>query len=304
MSDFVTPFWSWFIGVWTVGGFAFLFWLLWWQTRGRRPLAGEPAASVGHVWDGDLQELNNPMPRWWLNLFLITMVFGIVYLVLFPGVGAFRGVLRWTQTGQYDAEVAAAGARFDPIYERFAAAAIPDLAEDRAALAIGQRLFMTYCTTCHGSDARGVPGFPNLSDHDWLWGGTPDQIKTSIANGRQGVMASWKDALSREQIFNVAQYVRGLGGNAIDPVVRLNGGEVFQQYCVACHGADGTGNQLLGAPNLTDDIWLHGSSQRTIIDVISAGRTGRMPAHQEFLGEAKVHLLANYIYSLSIIGRE
>lgn len=304
MSDFTSPFWSWFVIVLVVAGFLFISWLLWWQSRGPRLGAGEQAASVGHVWDEDIYELNNPMPRWWLFLFLLTLVFGVFYLALYPGLGSFPGLLGWSQINEYEGELAAAREHYDPIYERYAAISIPDLAEDAVARDIGRRLFLTYCATCHGSDARGVPGFPNLTDHDWLWGGTPEQIEASILDGRQGTMPPWQASLSREQIFNVAQYVRSLGGGAIDPVVRLKGAETFAQTCVACHGADGTGNQLLGAPNLTDDIWLHGASQRAIIDVISTGRSGRMPAHRDFLGAARAHLLAAYVYSRSMLGEE
>lgn len=301
MADFTSPFWSWYIIVLTAGGFAFVFFVIWSQSR-RPPAAVAPGEE--HVWDEDLRELNNPLPRWWLSLFFLTLFFGIVYLALYPGLGAYQGLLGWTQLGQYQTEVAEADAVYDPIYKRFAQVPIPDLAQDPVALDIGSRLYLTYCTICHGSDARGVRGFPNLRDHDWLWGGTPEQITATITNGRQGVMAAWKDVLKREEIFNVAQYVRSLSGRQIDPVVKIGGEKVYMQYCVACHGPTGAGNQLLGAPNLTDDIWVHGNSQRAIIDVISEGRTGVMPPHGEFLGEARIHLLATYIYSLSIIGEE
>lgn len=304
MSDFTSPIWNWFIIALVVIGILFVSWLLWWQSRGQRSAPGQEATSVGHVWDEDIYELNNPMPRWWLFLFLLTIIFAIGYLALYPGLGSFPGLLGWSQIRQYDAEQALAHDRYDPIFDRYAAVPIPELAEDAAARDIGRRLFLTYCATCHGSDARGVQGFPNLTDHDWLWGGTPEQIQTSILDGRQGVMPPWQSSLTREQIFNVAQYVRSLGGGEIDPVVKAQGEATYQQLCVACHGADGTGNQALGAPNLTDQTWLHGASQRTVIDVITNGRTGRMPAHRDFLGEARVHLLAAYVYSRSMLGEE
>ncbi|MCC6202187.1 MAG: cytochrome-c oxidase, cbb3-type subunit III [Gammaproteobacteria bacterium] len=304
MSDFTSGFWSWFVIIMVAVGIGFVSWLLWWQSRGQRPAAGEEVTSVGHVWDEDIYELNNPMPRWWLFRFLLTIAFAVGYLALYPGLGSFPGLLGWSQIKQFEAEQAHAREQYDPIFERYAATPIPELAEDAAARDIGRRLFLTYCATCHGSDARGVPGFPNLTDHDWLWGGTPEQIETSILYGRQGAMPPWQASLSREQIFSVAQYVRSLGGGPIDPVVKLQGEETYLQLCVACHDADGTGNQALGAPNLTDATWLHGASQRTIIDVITNGRTGRMPAHRDFLGEARVHLLAAYIYSRSMLGEE
>lgn len=299
MADFTSGFWSWFIIVGTLGGIAAMFILNRWMTEPKRR-AEEKAKPTGHVWDEDLQELNNPLPRWWLNMFYITLVFGVVYLVLYPGLGTFAGVFGWTQIGQYQKEVESVEKRIAPLYEQYLREDLKALAANPEALKTGERLYINYCTGCHGSDARGASGFPNLRDNDWLWGGEPEQIKTSILQGRTGVMPAWGAALGPEGVFQVAEYVISLSGKrTVNEDAAAKGKEKFAQMCVACHGPEGKGNQALGAPNLTDGIWLHGSSQKTIMDVIEKGRTGRMPAHQDFLGEPKGHLLAAYIYSLS-----
>ena len=298
MADFTSGFWSWFIIVPTIVGILALFWLNRWMTTPRRK-GEESAKTTGHVWDDDLRELNNPLPRWWLNLFYITLVFGLGYLILFPGLGTFAGVLGWSQQDRYEREIAAAEERFGPLYEKYLREDLVQLAGNPEALKTGERLFVNYCTTCHGSDARGATGYPNLRDHDWLWGGTPEAIKASIMEGRSGAMPPWGAALGREGLFNVSEYVLSLSGKRVNETAAAAGKEKFQQLCVACHGSDGKGNTALGAPNLTDDVWLYGGTQRAVTDTIALGRNGRMPAHKEFLGEAKAHLLAAYVYSLS-----
>jgi cytochrome c oxidase cbb3-type subunit III len=299
MADFTSGFWSWYIGgVTLIGIICLLVFALKMSARGKRK-PGDKAEPVGHVWDEDLEELNNPLPRWWLNLFLITLVWGLVYLFLYPGLGAYAGYLGWTQKQQYDTEIEKANAEYGPIYERFLHTDIATLSADPDALAIGGRLFANYCTQCHGSDARGARGFPNLTDDDWLHGGTPADIETTILDGRQGSMPPWEGVIDHDGIFNVAEYVRTLGGRSADPQVAARGKLVFDQYCVVCHGADGKGNVLLGAPDLTDDTWLYGGTQKTIMQTVAKGRNGSMPPHRAFLGEARVHLLAAYVYSLS-----
>ena len=299
MADFTSGFWSWYVIVGVVGGIAGMFWLNRWMSVGPRPRAGEKVKTMGHVWDEDLQELNNPLPRWWLNLFYVTLFFGVGYLALYPGLGTFRGLLGWTETGQYDREMAAADKQFGPLYEKYFKEDLLTLANDREALKTGERLFVNYCSSCHGSDAGGGPGFPNLRDDDWLYGGDPQTIQTTILNGRQGAMPAWGAVLGPEGVSNVAEYVLSLSGRGTDTAAAAAGKEKFQQLCVACHGPEGKGNQAMGAPNLTDNIWLYGGSKKTIMETIDKGRNGRMPAHAEFLGEAKVHLLAAYVYSLS-----
>jgi cytochrome c oxidase cbb3-type subunit 3 len=254
---------------------------------------------MGHVWDEDLQELNNPLPRWWLNMFYITLVFGIGYLALYPGLGSFAGILKWSEVGEYNKEVEVADKRYGPLYEKYMKEDLRALSQNREAVKTGERLFVNYCTTCHGSDAGGGPGFPNLRDNDWLYGGDPLTVKASIMNGRAGVMPGWGAALGQEGVFNVSEYVLSLSGRSKNADAAASGQVKFQQLCVACHGADGKGNPALGAPNLTDGIWLYGGSQKAVMESIEKGRQGRMPAHRDFLGEAKAHLLAAYVVSLS-----
>ena len=243
MADFTSAFWNWFIVILVLASMVGMFWLNYWMTERRRPR--ERAKLVGHVWDQDLQELNNPLPAWWLNLFYITLVFGIIYLLLFPGLGSFSGALGWSSAKRYDNEVQAADERYGPLYEKYFREHIETLARDRDALKTGERLFVNYCTTCHGSDARGAPGFPDLRDGEWLYGGQPEQIKASILNGRNGVMPPWGAALSRDDIFNLAEYVLSLSGRRINEDAARAGAVKFKQVCAACHGADGKGNQTL-----------------------------------------------------------
>lgn len=296
---FVSDFWSWFIIVPTALGIAACFWLIWWQS-GNRPNPDEEVKTMGHVWDENLEELNNPLPMWWLNMFYITLIFGIIYLILFPGMGAFKGILGWTSTNQYQAEIDSAESEYGPIYAKYSEQPIEELIQNKDALQIGERLYITYCTACHGSDAGGNPGYPNLRDQDWLWGGTPKAIEVSIAQGRKAVMpnAQMNNLQSDEEIHAVTQYVISLSGREVDQAVAEQGKAKYGQICAACHMPDGTGMAALGAPNLTDNIWLYGGSERTIKDTLLNGRQGIMPAHGEFLGEAKVHLLTAYIYSL------
>ena len=259
---------------------------------------GEPD-TTGHVWDEDLREYNNPMPRWWLNLFYITLIFSIVYLVLYPGLGAFGGILGWSQTRQYEEEIQAAEQIYGPLFNRFLNEDLESLAGNPAALEVGKRLFSNYCSTCHGSDARGARGFPNLRDNDWLYGGDPEAIKTTILKGRSGLMPGWGNIISDQDIDDVTHHVLSLSDRLFDPVAAARGGPLYQSYCAVCHAEDGTGNPLFGAPNLADDIWLHGASKHRIVEGIAGGFENVMPPHEEFLGEAKAHLLAAYVYSLS-----
>jgi len=298
MSDFTSNFWTWFIALPTIIGIAALFWLNRWMTTPKKDQTAVPK-TMGHVWDENLAEYNNPLPRWWLNMFYITLVFAIGYLALYPGLGTWTGLLNWTSRGQYESEIARANAAYGPLYEKYSREQLTALAKDPEAMKTGERLFVTYCTTCHGSDARGATGFPNLRDSEWLYGGDPDTIKTTIMNGRAGVMPAWGAALGKEGVFDVAEYVISLSGRRVNENAAERGKVKFQQMCVACHGADGKGNRQLGAPDLTNDSWLYGGSQRVIMETIDKGRQGNMPAHAEFLGEAKVHLLAAYVYSLS-----
>jgi cytochrome c oxidase cbb3-type subunit 3 len=295
MSDFTSEFWSWFIIAIVGGGIIWLIYLL----TGTNKAETQEGVPTGHVWDENLEELNNPLPRWWLWMFYITIVFSIGYLILYPGMGSFKGILGWTEVGEYEAEVAAADAEFGPIFAKFEQTPIPALAADAAAMKAGERLYVTYCAVCHGSDARGATGFPNLRDNDWLYGGSPEQIKATLLHGRNGVMPAWETSLGEEGIDQVASYVMSIAGREVDTASAEAGKAKYDMFCVGCHMPDGTGNQALGAPNLTNNIWLYGGSPRAIKETLAKGRNGRMPAHGEFLGSAKVHILAAYVYSLS-----
>ena len=303
----MSSFWSGWIIVLTVGNILACYWLVWWTMRSR---AGESASGdvTGHTWDGDLQEYNNPLPRWWLWMFYITLIFGAIYLFLYPGLGNYKGYLNWSSHGsQYGEEMAAAEKKYGPIFKQYAAVPVGELAtkpEYKEARAMGKRLFLTYCMQCHGSDARGSRGFPNLADKDWLWGGTPEKITETIAKGRiagaGGGMPAFGGQLSETELDQLASYVMSLSGRSVDAAKAEAGKQLFTaKGCVGCHGMDGKGNQMLGAPNLTDKTWLYGGSPGTIKQTITKGRKGVMPAHEELLGKDKVHLLAAYVYSLS-----
>ena len=299
MADFTGGFWSWFIGVSTVISLIALFIFVLGLSKRKTGKAGDKIETMGHVWDENLEELNTPLPRWWLYLFIGTLIWGAGYLLLYPGLGAYAGLLGWSQINQLEQEMQAADAAYGPIYAQFKNTDLRQLAQNKAALKIGESLYSSYCTTCHGSDARGARGYPNLRDSDWLYGGEPDNIKVSILQGRRALMPAWGEVLSAEDIFNVTAYVEQLSGREVSGVHASLGGAIYQRNCAMCHGPDGKGNPMLGAANLTDDIWLYGGSQKKITESIVQGRNGVMPAHKAFLGEAKVHILAAYIYSLS-----
>ncbi len=301
MADFINGFWSIYVTVLTILSIAGCALLLWSQSKVKIPLPkdGKRVETTGHSWDEGLEELNNPMPRWWMWKFYITIVFGIAYLALYPGLGTFAGKLGWTSTGEYQKELAAADAEVGPMFEKFKATDLKAVAVDPKAQAMGERLFLTYCAQCHGSDARGNKGYPNLTDGDWLYGGEPDVVKTTIMKGRHGQMPPMGAAVGGEkEIENVAHYVLSLSNSTHDPIKAAFGKEKFGA-CAACHGADGKGNQAVGAPNLTDKTWLYGGSVATISETIRNGRNNQMPAFEEFLGEGKVHLLAAYVWGLS-----
>jgi cytochrome c oxidase cbb3-type subunit III len=296
MSEFSSGFWDVYIAVITVVSIVACAVFL--KSQSVRKVSGE-AETTGHVWDEDLGEYNNPLPRWWSWLFYLTIFFSLGYLVLYPGLGSWKGLLGWSQVAQLEAEVKRAEQRFGPMYEKFAATEIGELIKNPEALATGQRLFLNHCAQCHASDARGTRGFPNLADNDWLWGGDPKSIRTSISDGRNGIMPPFAAALGENGVKDVAHYVMSLSGRATDSIRVARGKPVFAANCAACHGADGKGNRALGAPNLTNKVWLHGAGEDSILETIGKGRNSQMPAHKGLLSEAKIHLLAAYVYSLT-----
>ena len=292
-------FWDLYIGIITLLSIVGCAILLWSQSVHKVKSGDDPVGTTGHVWDDDLTELNTPMPRWWMWLFYITIVFGLVYLVLYPGLGSYAGKFGWQSSGEYKEELKKAQAEYGPLFARYASQDLEVVAADPQAQAIGERLFLTYCAQCHGSDARGSKGFPNLTDGDWLYGGAPSVIKATIMQGRAGHMPPMGEAVGSEKdIENVAHYVKSLSGSTADPIKTAFGKSKFAA-CVACHAAGGTGNTALGAPNLADKVWLYGGSAETIMETIRKGRTNSMPAFNDFLGEPKVHVLAAYVWSLS-----
>lgn len=273
MSDFINNFWSHYVAVLSVVSILACALLLWLTARVR----AKPSAdnTTGHVWDEDLREANNPMPRWWMGLFVLTIVFGLGYLVAYPGLGSYQGELGWSTEGEYAKDIAAANRELEPVYAAYAALPADKVAADPAAMAIGQRLFLNNCAQCHGSDGRGSKGFPNLTDSDWLYGGTPEKISETIHQGRIGVMPPMGAAVGTpEDVKNLANYVLSLSGSPHDSL-RAGLGKSKFSACAACHGVGGAGNPALGAPNLTDKVWLHGYGQESIIAMINTGKPTR-----------------------------
>jgi cytochrome c oxidase cbb3-type subunit 3 len=299
MSDFFNSAWSNYIALVSLVGIVWCIWLLASQRKAKVIHTADGAvADTGHVWDGDLRELNNPLPRWWAWMFLLSCIFALVYLVLFPGLGSFPGVAGYTTDSALMSSMTEANDELKPVYAKYVQMDIEQVAADPKAREMGQRLFLNSCAQCHGSDAGGSKGFPNLTDGDWLYGGSPENIKTTLINGRNGVMPAYGH-LETAQIVDLANYVRSLSGLPADEVKVARGAELFKSNCVACHGADGKGNITLGAPNLTDKTWLYGGSEATIVETLTKGRMAMMPSQDKVLSPEKIHLLTAYVWGLS-----
>lgn len=286
--------WTIFIVVLVAANIIGCAWLIGWSSK----QGADEGATTGHVWDGDVVEGNNPLPRWWLGLFWLTIAFALVYVVAYPSFGSFS-LLGWSEVKQYDEEMARAEAVYGKLFASFAAIPIEQLSKNPQALRAGHNLFVNNCAPCHGSDARGATDYPDLTDAEWLYGGQPTQIETTIQGGRTGVMPPFGAALNDDQRGLLADYVLSLAGRGGEPARIAQGKQLFTTYCAACHGPTGGGNQLIGAPQLTNEIWLHGPSRKEILDVITKGRTNQMPAQLPALGADRVHVLAAYVYSLS-----
>ncbi|WP_404399201.1 cytochrome-c oxidase, cbb3-type subunit III [Idiomarina seosinensis] len=314
----MSSFWSAWIIVLTIATLIVIIWLLRWNMKNYTDI--EEGQEMDHEFDG-IVEVNNPLPAWWTILFWATIVWGVLYLALYPGLGNFQGLLGWKSSNQdvqsleesneamkqahekgliveYDRAIRDAEEKYGPIFEAYAEQSIPELAHNEDALDVGQRLFLQNCAQCHGSNAMGGPGFPNLTDDDWLYGGDPADIKTSLIQGRSGQMPAFSEQFSDQQITEMAHYVASLSGRNVDPKL-AEAGEANWAVCSACHGPDGKGNQQLGAPNLTDNTWLYGGSINKIEETLQHGRNGVMPAWKSILGEDKIHVISAYIYSLS-----
>ncbi|MDI9334965.1 MAG: cytochrome-c oxidase, cbb3-type subunit III [Cytophagales bacterium] len=297
MSDFNNYFWSIFISVVTIGSVVACLLLLY--IAGKTTTSPNADNTTGHVWDGDLREMNNPLPRWWMWLFVLTAIFGLLYLALYPGLGTFKGTLGWTSVEEHTAEVSAGEKEIAPLYARFSSMSTEAVSKDHAAMAIGERLFMNNCAQCHGSDARGGKGFPNLTDNDWLYGGSPETIKETLQKGRNGMMPPLAAAVgSEDDVKNVANYVLSLSGAKHD-AVRAQAGQAKFALCAACHGAQGKGNPAVGAPNLTDQVWLHGAGEAAIVSMINNGKNNQMPAQEGKFTADQLHVLTAYVWGLS-----
>jgi cytochrome c oxidase cbb3-type subunit 3 len=297
MSDFTSNFWALYVsGITLVSILACLVLLV---ITGKMAPNTAKDNTTGHVWDGDLREMNNPLPRWWSYMFVITIVFALVYLVLYPGLGSNQGTLGWSSAKLHEDEVAKGNAEVAPIYAKFASMTPEQLSKDPKAMAIGERLYSNNCAQCHASDARGNKGFPNLTDSDWLHGGTPEKITETITGGRIGNMPPMAAAVgSADDVKNVAQYVLSLSGSPHDAARAELGKEKFV-VCAACHGVDGKGMQAVGSANLTDNIWLHGFGEKAIIEMVNNGKVNVMPAQASKLTEPQIHVLTGYIWGLS-----
>lgn len=295
----MTTFWSLWISVITLGVVLGCWWLLW-ATRKSQTTDSETEKTMGHAFDG-IEEYDNPLPKWWFYLFVSTCVFGLGYLALYPGLGNFQGLLGWSSTNQWEREVERAKETYAPIYAQYAAVSIEELSKNTDAMKMGQRLFANNCAQCHGSAGRGSLGFPNLTDADWLWGGTAEQIVETITNGRMGNMPAkgLMPTMTDAQMDAVINYVLSFSGREKDKAAAEQGAAVFAQACAACHGADGKGTQAMGAPNLTDDVWLYGSTYDMIKMTVANGRQNQMPAQKDRLSADQIHVLSAYVYGLS-----
>lgn len=296
----MSTFWHWYIIALTIGTLIVTVWFLIWSQKLRIQSKKEDDGSetTGHVWDGDLRELNNPLPRWWLGLFWITIAFSVIYLALYPGLGRYEGMLGWSQEKQYEQEMATARAAFESQFAELAGMEMEQLAMNDKAVEMGRNLYAHNCSTCHGVDARGATGYPNLTDDHWIWGGEPQQVLTTILNGRRAAMPPFGTALGEEGVTQVATYVQQLAGQDVDTAMAEAGQQRYMQICAACHGPSGTGNPILGAPNLTAGVYTYGGDLDSIRDTIRNGRNGVMPAQKDLIGETRTRLVAAYVLSM------
>lgn len=298
MSDFVNGFWGYYVAFVVLAGIIWCLWLIFSQRKWLKPQSGK-VQDTGHVWDGDLREMNNPVPRWWTIMYVMMCLFGLGYLVLYPGLGAFQGSLAYTSAQEVKQDQAALDVTVKPTYARFATMDIPQIAADPEAHLIGERLFLNNCAQCHGSDAKGSTSFPNLVEGDSIYGRQPEVLLATITQGRNGMMPALGAAINAGTAGDIAQYVRSLSGLAHDQIRIVRGKREYMNACAACHGPEGKGNKALGAPNLTDDVWLYGSSETTIVHGIVNGRNNRMPAQEQTLTSEQIRLVAAWVWGLS-----
>jgi cytochrome c oxidase cbb3-type subunit III len=297
MSDFSSNAWSWFVIISTVVSNAACLLLLF--VVAFKKVKANADNTTGHVWDEDLVELNNPMPQWWVGLFVITVIFSAIYLYLYPGLGSLPGTSAWSSQGQHQIEMKSGNEAMGKVFVAYKDKSIEQLSTDASAMGIANRLFLNNCAQCHGSDAKGSKGFPNLTDNDWLWGGTPEKIQETISLGRGGAMPPLVAAVgTSDDVRNLAEYVLSLSGSPSDSI-RAGLGKSKFSACAACHGVNGKGNPALGAPNLTDDVWLHGWGKEFIVGMINNGKNNMMPAQKERLTEDQIRMLTAYVWGMS-----
>jgi cytochrome c oxidase cbb3-type subunit III len=299
----MTPFWSWYITLLVVLNLGGCVALLWWTSR---PLPGREPDSTGHVWDSDITEYDKPLPRWWINLFYLTIVFSVGYLAWFPGIGSFAGFGQWTSQRELAQEQAAGDERLSLAFRPFDGKPIGELAQDPVAVGLGKVIFGNHCATCHGALAQGAIGYPNLTDNVWHWGGNNEQVTQTVLHGRSAQMPSWSQALNSmggaNAVDDVATYVLSLTDASLlatNSGAVARGGKLFASLCSACHGPDARGNAMLGAPDLADEYWLYGRSRAAIREAVEKGRNGSMPAQLPLIGETRARLAAAYVWSLS-----
>jgi cytochrome c oxidase cbb3-type subunit III len=304
----MTSFWSFWVSIISLGSIFGCLWLIY-VTRKSQTTDTETEKTMGHSFDG-IEEYDNPLPKWWLYMFVGTCIFALAYYVLYPGLGNYKGLLTveidgedvaWTQVAQWEKEVSDANAKYGPIFDAYAAMSVEELVADKEAMKVGQRLFANNCAVCHGSAARGAIGFPNLTDDDWLYGSTAEAIKTTLVNGRNGQMPAkgLNPNMTNSQVDDMVHYMLAFSGRSDDEAAASRGEAMYQTACAACHGADAKGNQQVGAPNLTDNVWLYGGTAKRIKHTLLYGRAGVMPAQADKLSEEKIHLLTAYVMSLS-----
>ena len=300
MSDFFSSNWSYYIAAVSLTGIVFCLWLLFTQRAWLKK--NVEVVDTGHIWDGNITEYNTSIPRWWTVMYLALCAYGLVYLILYPGLGSFKGVLQYSTAAQVKADQEALQKRIAPVYEKYRAMPVSQIAADHDGRMIGQRLFLNNCAQCHGSDARGAGSFPNLTDEHWLYGGEPEQIQQSITEGRHGIMPPWGSQIKPAEASDIAQYVRSLSGLAADPLQVVRGKRGFDATCVACHGAEGKGNTAVGAPDLTANVWMYGSSEAKIVETILYGRQNQMPAQKGVLTDDQIRMLTAWVWGLSNSG--
>lgn len=292
----MSTFWSWFIAALTIASIIGIVWLLLATARSK---ASELQQTTGHTWDEDLTELNHPLPLWWLGLFLISVIFGGLYLAFYPGLGVTAGALGWTSDKEVKADLAENNRKLETVFAQFRDKPLEQLENDAKALEFGHNVFANNCAVCHGSDARGAKGYPNLTDSDWLYGGQADTVLTSVLKGRQGVMPPLGTALGDQGVEEVANYVLSLSGRKVDEQLAAAGKARYMTICIACHGPEAKGNPIVGAPNLTDDIWLYGGSLDDVKLSIKNGRSGKMPTWEPILGQDRARLVAAWVLAQS-----